>query len=120
MKIIVSSRGTSLDSAVDPQFGRAKFLLLVDTQTGECSGHDTAQKWDAPQGAGIQAAQAAARLGAEVVMTGHIGPNAFATLRAAGITVYTDASGTVRQAIDRLSAGQLQPADKNDVQGHWI
>lgn len=119
MKIIVTSHGVGADSPVDPQFGRAKYFVLMDTQTGEYAGYDNAPNLNALQGAGIQAAQTAARLGAEVVVTGHVGPKAFATLQAAGIAVYTGASGTVRQAVERLSAGQLPQADKADVEGHW-
>ena len=64
MKIAISSEGTSLESPVDPRFGRAKYFALVDTDTGECSFHDNTQNLNAPQGAGIQAAQAVANLGA--------------------------------------------------------
>jgi predicted Fe-Mo cluster-binding NifX family protein len=83
MKIIVTSEGPSLDSSVDPRFGRAKHFVLVDTETDAFSAHDNAQNLSAPQGAGIQAAQTVARLGAEAVLTGHVGPKAFTTLQAA-------------------------------------
>ena len=83
MKIVITSQGTSLESPVDPRFGRAKHFVLVDTNTGELSAHDNSQNLNAPQGAGIQAAQAVAQLGAEAVLTGHVGPKAFTTLQAA-------------------------------------
>ena len=41
--------------------------------------------------------QVAARLGAEAVLTGAVGPKAFATLQAGGIAIYTGLSGTVRE-----------------------
>jgi predicted Fe-Mo cluster-binding NifX family protein len=119
MKVVVTAQGTGLDSPVDPRFGRARYFVLVDTDSGEHAGHDNAQNLNAPQGAGIQAAQTVARLGAEAVLTGHVGPKAFATLRAAGIAIYAGASGTVREAIDGLTSGRLQPVAKADVEGHW-
>ncbi len=119
MKIVVSSQGTSLESAVDPRFGRAKYFLLVDTETMAAKAHDNAQNLNAPQGAGIQAAQAVHNLGAAAVITGHVGPKAFATLQAAGIQIYLGASGTVRGAVEQFQAGQLQSADRADVEGHW-
>jgi predicted Fe-Mo cluster-binding NifX family protein len=119
MKIVVTSDGTSLDSRVDPRFGRAKHFVLVNTETGEASSHDNAQNLNAPQGAGIQAAQAVARLGAEAVLTGHVGPKAFTTLQAANIVVYTGVSGTVKEAIEHFKSGRLTPAAKADVEGHW-
>lgn len=119
MKVAVTAQGAGLDSPVDPRFGRARFFVMVNTESGHHSGHDNAQNLSAPQGAGIQAAQAIARLGAEAVLTGHVGPKAFATLQAAGIAVYTGAAGTVREAVERFKEGELQAAAKADVQGHW-
>ncbi len=119
MKIIVTSDGPGLTSRVDPRFGRARHFVRVDTETGEVSSHDNAQNFNAPQGAGIQAAQTVARLGAEAVLTGHVGPKAFTTLQAANIAVYTGVSGTVNEAIEQFKNGKFTPAAKADVEGHW-
>lgn len=119
MRVAISAQGPGLESPVDPRFGRARHFVLVDTDSGEFAGHDNAQNLNAPQGAGIQAAQAVARLGAEAVLTGHVGPKAFAVLKAANIVVCTGASGTVREAIDSFKSGKLQPAQTADVEGHW-
>ncbi len=120
MKIAVSSEGSRLESRVDPRFGRAKYFVLYDVDTGETSSHDNAQNLNAPQDAGIQAAQTVARLGAETVLTGHVGPKAFTTLQAANIVVYIGATGTVREAIHQYTEGQLQLAAKANVEGHWM
>ncbi|MBU4272449.1 MAG: NifB/NifX family molybdenum-iron cluster-binding protein [Planctomycetes bacterium] len=119
MKIVVTAQRAEMESAVDPRFGRAKYFVLVDTETGQHQAHDNAQNLNAPQGAGIQAAQAVAQLGAEAVLTGHVGPKAFATLGAANIAIYTGAAGTVKEAIEQFQARRLEPAAKADVQGHW-
>ena len=74
---------------------------------------------NAAQGAGIQAAEAVSRLGAECLITGHCGPKAFRTLQAAGIRVYTGAAGTVGEAIAALQQGRLALAEAADVDGHW-
>lgn len=119
MKIIITSEGSDVNSRVDPRFGRSKYFVLVDTETGEVSSHDNAQNLNAPQGAGTQAAQAVARLGADAVLTGHVGPNAFTILQAANVAVYTGVSGTVKEAIEQFKAGRLTPATKADVEGRW-
>jgi len=119
MKVVVTAQGPSLESFVDPRFGRARYFVLADTESGEFSSHDNAQNLDALQGAGIQAAQTVARLGAQAVLTGHVGPKAFATLKAAKVLVFTSVTGTVAEAIDRVKAGNLRPAQTADVQGHW-
>ncbi len=119
MKIVITAQDSGLDGPVDPRFGRAKYFVLFDTETGEHSVHDNEQNLNAPQGAGIQAGQTVARLGAEAVLTGHVGPKAFQTLQAAEITIYSGVSGSVRQAIDQWKANQLSATAKADVEGHW-
>jgi predicted Fe-Mo cluster-binding NifX family protein len=119
MQIVITAQEPSLSSPVDPRFGRAKHFILADTESGAFTAHDNAQNLNAPQGAGIQAAQAVARLGAEAVLTGHVGPKAFAVLKVADIMVYTGASGTVQEAIDGFKSGKLQAAQTADVGGHW-
>jgi predicted Fe-Mo cluster-binding NifX family protein len=119
MQIVITAQGPKLDSPVDPRFGRARHFILADTESGEFTAHDNVQNLNAPQGAGIQAAQAVSRLGAQAVLTGHVGPKAFTVLKAANITVYTGASGTVREAIDAYKSGKLRAAQAADVEGHW-
>lgn len=119
MKIIVSARADRLDADVDPRFGRASHFILYNTETGEVTAHSNEENVNAAQGAGIQAAQNVARLGPEVVLTGHVGPKAFETLRAAGIKVCVGASGTVQEALDSYRSGRLDTVKQADVGEHW-
>ncbi|MGQ9574832.1 MAG: NifB/NifX family molybdenum-iron cluster-binding protein [Thermoguttaceae bacterium] len=120
MKIAVTAQGRDLDSPVDPRFGRARAFVVFDTDTGQATVHDNQVNLNALQGAGIQAARMMAQLGVSAVITGHVGPKALAALQAGNLTVYTGATGTVRQAVEAFQAGRLHPADKADVKGHWI
>ena len=119
MKVAVTSRGPTLDDEIDPRFGRAQVFLVVDTDTGEFEAVDNKQNLEAAQGAGIQAGRIVADHGAEVLITGHCGPNAFRTLSAAGIKVVLGAEGTVGEAVEKLKKGELKPAGDADVEGHW-
>lgn len=120
MKVVVTSTGERLDSPIDPRFGRAASFVLVDTVSGAITTVvDNRDGVEAAQGAGVQAAEAVSRLGAECLVTGHCGPKAFRTLQAAGIAVYTGASGTVADALAQLAAGTLERAGAPDVAGHW-
>jgi predicted Fe-Mo cluster-binding NifX family protein len=119
MKIAVTSQGQNSNSPVDPRFGRAKFFVIVDTETGKSRAVDNAQNLQAAQGAGIQAGRNVVGLEVAAILTGHVGPKAFATLQAGGVQVYTGASGTVAEAVEGFQAGDLQLASKADVQGHW-
>ena len=120
MKLTVTSQGQQLSSPVDPRFGRAKYFIVVDTETGDFTASDNSQNLNAPQGAGIQAGKNVVDLGAKAVVTGHVGPKAFATLQAGGVAIYTGATGTVADAVEQFKAGKLQQSNGADVQGHWV
>ena len=119
MKIVVTASGNTPDSEVDPRFGRAKYFIVFDSETEEYRAIDNEINVNAMQGAGIQAGEVMAREGANVLLTGHCGPNAFRTLQAAGVKVITGASGTVEEAVKRYLAGEFKEAGGPDVQGHW-
>ena len=107
MKIGISSTGEDLNADVDPRFGRCKYFLFVDTDTMdfEAVSNESAM---ASGGAGIQAAQTVAKAGAETIITGNMGPNAFQTLSAAGIKVFTGANGTVKETVEKYKKGELK------------
>lgn len=106
MKICITSEGPSLDSKVDPRFGRCRYFIIVDTDTSEFKALENRHA-EAGGGAGIQAGQLIASSGAKAVMTGNVGPNAFQTLQAAGIDIFTGISGTVREALRRYKEETL-------------
>jgi predicted Fe-Mo cluster-binding NifX family protein len=119
VKIVISASGEGLGARVDPRFGRAAGFVLFDTQTREAKAVDNHQSLSAVQGAGLQAAETVARLGAECLITGHCGPKAYRALQTAGIKVYTGATGTVGEAITALEQGRLKLSEGADVEGHW-
>ena len=119
MKIAVTSKGTDLDSQVDPRFGRAAYILIVDSEGLDFEVLDNKENANAMKGAGIKAASMINDRGAEVLLTGFCGPNAFKTLEAAKIRVANDASGSVRDALKAYLEGKLTLSDKPNVDGHW-
>ncbi|MFO7866888.1 MAG: NifB/NifX family molybdenum-iron cluster-binding protein [Candidatus Aminicenantes bacterium] len=118
MKIAVTSSGTQLNSPVDPRFGRAPYFLIVDSETMELQAEKN-PNLGASSGAGIQSAQMIAEKKAEVLLTGSCGPNAFQTLRAAGVNVVTNVSGTVEDAVKSFSSGRYQPSQQPNVPSHF-
>lgn len=119
MKLAVTSKGRDLDADVDPRFGRAAYILVVDTATMETRAIDNQDNKNAFKGAGIQAAAAICDAGAEVLLTGFCGPNAFKALDAAGVKVANDAAGTVREAVAAFEDGKFTFASDANTQGHW-
>ena len=118
MKVAVTSAGRNLDAQVDPRFGRCKYFMFIqlDEMSFEAVENPSVGLGG---GAGVQSAQMVAGNGAEVVITGNCGPNAFATLKAAGISVVVGASGTVREAAEKFKNGELSPAGDANVQSHF-
>jgi predicted Fe-Mo cluster-binding NifX family protein len=119
MKIAVTSKGETLDSEVDPRFGRAAFILVVDSESFEFEVLDNSENVNAFKGAGIQAASMVGEKGAQALLTGFCGPNAFKTLKAAGVQVANDISGTVKDAVSAFNSGSVSFADGANVEGHW-
>jgi predicted Fe-Mo cluster-binding NifX family protein len=120
MKIAVTSQGKDLSSEVDPRFGRAKWLIVVDTDTGEFKAHDNTVNFNAVSGAGIQTGQNIASLGVDAVITGNVGPNAFKTLNAANIKVFLCKASKAQDALEMFKAGKLQQVTSPNVESHWV
>jgi len=119
MKIAVTSMGTDIDSEVDPRFGRAAYIIIVDSETFEFETLDNKENVNALKGAGIQAARMVSDKGADILLTGYCGPNAFKAMNAAKIRVANDAKGTVREAVQAYLDGKLPLADEANVEGQW-
>ena len=119
MKIAVTAQGKGLDSKVDPRFGRAAYILVIDLADDNVRVINNAENVNAFKGAGIQAAVSVSDSGAEVLLTGYCGPNAFKTLDAAGVKVANDVSGTVGEAVEAFKSGQVAFSEEANADGHW-
>lgn len=119
MRVVITAQGPHLNSPTDPRFGRARYLICIDTETGESSVVDNDLNLNAAQGAGIQTGRKVVELQAEAVVTGHVGPKAFATLNAGRVAIYTGSSGTVSEVLEQFNSGRLSRAESANVEGHW-
>ena len=119
MKIAITSQGQDLNSQIDPRFGRATYILIIATVHSGVEVFDNSENLNAFKGAGIQAAAMLSRKGAEVLLTGYCGPNAYKTLQAAGVKVVNDVSGKVKDAVDAFNEGNMEYSDSANVEAHW-
>ncbi len=119
MKIVISAQDDQKDSLIDQRFGRARYFLFFDTDSGEFRSQANTLNLNAAQGSGVQSAANVARMGADFLITGHCGPKAFDVLKAAGIQVVLGVSGKASEAVEALKSGTLTPATTPDVAGHW-
>jgi len=102
MKISISSMGDTLDSKISEQFGRCPYFLIVDSETMEFRPIPN-PGIKMMGGAGPEAVRLISSYGAEVILTGAVGPNAQAALDAAGIRVVTgfQSNATVREVMEK-------------------
>ena len=119
MKLEVTSKGDRLDSTLDPRFGRAAYILIVDTKTLEYEVLDNNKNKNSFTGAGIQTAAMVNNHEAEVLLTGFIGPAAFKTLEAAGVKVVYNQSGRVINVVQTFKQGNVVFADTANKGKYW-
>jgi predicted Fe-Mo cluster-binding NifX family protein len=122
MRIAVTSYGEDRASRIDRSFGRAQWFVVIDKETETFEAHSNRQNVNAAQGAGIQAAQNISDLGADIVLTGNVGPNAYKTLNAAAIRIFIVGKNieTVEEAISEWESGTLQEVNEATIEGHWV
>lgn len=117
MRIAISSAGESLDSPVDPRFGRCSYFVIIDGATGHKAVRNSGQVLG--NGAGIQAAQQVLDLGVKAVVTGDIGPNAFRVLAAGGVKMFVGCNtGTVGSALETYQKGGFRETAASTSLGH--
>ena len=119
MKVAVTSQGDTLDAQLDPRFGRAAYILIVDTETLDFEAFNNQENKDSFKGAGIQAATTVSGKDVEVLLTGFCGPNAFKTLDAAGVKVVNDQSGRIIDVVQKFKQGNVVFAEDSNQDGHW-
>ncbi len=118
MKVAISSSGNTLDSPLDPRFGRCAYFLVVDLADMSHEAFDN-QSAARGSGAGIQTAQFLRDKNVSAVFTGHVGPNAVQTLSAVGIDIFTVQKGTVREVVKRFKSGHLKATIQSAVSSHF-
>lgn len=119
MRIAVSSQGNEITSRVDPRFGRAQYFIIYDTEKDSFEVIENLQNVNAPQGAGIQSAQNVVRKNVDIIVSGNLGPKAFAALSAAGVKAALWSEGSVLEAVEKIKSGMLKPTERANVEGHW-
>ena len=114
MKICITSQGETLESQVDPRFGRCQYFIIADSETQEFEAIKN-PNIEAMGGAGIQSSQLVAGKQVKAVLTGNVGPNAFQTLQTAGVEIIAGLSGSVKEAIEKYKKGELKPTQGPSV-----
>jgi len=113
--VCVTSEGNNLEANVDARFGRCQYFIFVDTDTFEFEAVEN-PNISGMGGVGVQSAQLMVDKNVNAVLTGNVGPNAFAALQAAGIAMITGVSGIVKDVMNKYKEGKLKSVDKPTVE----
>ena len=110
MKLLVAATGADIESEVDKRFGHPANYLIVDSDTIEYDSFAGPQQ-DVPfhrmaefQGRRIDGA-----------VSGNFGPNAFNSLRSQGIQAYVCRGMSVKEAVEKIKAGVIEPAEQSTM-----
>jgi predicted Fe-Mo cluster-binding NifX family protein len=113
MKIAIASSGKTLESQVDPRFGRCPYFLIIDSETEDFEVFENTAG-QVPRGAGISAAQIIVDKGAGAVIAGNFGPNAINVLGASEVKIFGGVFGVIaKEAIKQYRSGELKETTAN-------
>jgi predicted Fe-Mo cluster-binding NifX family protein len=100
--ICLSSFGESLDSDLDPRFGRCQYFMIIKIEDGKIVESRAIKNAGLEQGhgAGTAAAETVGESGATTAISGDFGPKASGVLEQLGIKMIKD-SGKIRDVAER-------------------
>lgn len=111
MKLCITSIGKEKDDLADQRFGRCPYFVIFDTEENSYKAVEN-NGVVSPQGAGIAAAQQIIDEKVDIVITGHMGPNAMQLINGAAIKVYQGKGVTIEEEIKFLNEGVLTAIDQ--------
>ncbi len=116
--MIIAAPATESKTEVDDFFGRAPYLAVRNTETGETDFIDNPAV-SAESGAGVKAAQVMIDNHVEAVCMPQCGKNAQDALLAAGIKILRNVESDLEASFAAMAAGQLE--ELADAHGgfHW-
>ncbi|MCK8603585.1 NifB/NifX family molybdenum-iron cluster-binding protein [Desulfoferrobacter suflitae] len=107
MKIALAANRPNMDGEIDPRFGRCRYFIFIEPDTLRYEVEENPNQ-GAASGAGISTAQFVVNRGAQVLITGNIGPNGYRVLSESGIQVFTGVSGGLRDVMQAYQSGDLK------------
>ena len=119
MKILISARSKNKKDIVESRFGRCEFFQIYENSIDTMNVVENEGK-NQSGGAGISAAQQAIDIGAQVIITGNLGPNAYELIEKAGIEAYKAGGMEIENAIEKYRKGELEAITVPGTAHHGI
>jgi len=103
------------DASISAHFGSAPYYTVVDSETGTIEVARNPRAHHAP--GSCEAVKGLGDLQVHTVVCVGLGRRAHSGLQKAGIDVFVAPAGSVRQAMDRFTAGRLAPLAAEEACG---
>lgn len=113
MKVAFCAVDQGLETEIASRFGRCNYFVIIDTETMNVDALPNAGG-KTGEGAGVQAAQTLINEDVEAVIGASFGPNAFMTLKYAGIRIYSG-KGTVSEVLEQFKNEKLEEMEQSNV-----
>lgn len=107
MKVCISSKGDTIQSIMDPRFGRAAYFIFTDTETMNIELIENSAAVSGG-GAGITSGQLMVDKDVTAIITGNVGPNAMNVLKTANIEIFRGEAISVKENIEKFNRGELE------------
>jgi|GEM_PF-883494 len=117
MLAVCASEEQTITSPVSQVFGRARHFLFIDTDTLQVEVIEN-PALNEGGGAGIKAAQFVVDRGAQAVVAGNFGPNAFQVLNAAELPCYSVDEISIETALESIRNNTLVPINTPSAKAH--
>ena len=111
MKLAITASGDTLESTIDPRFGRAKYVIQYDTDSGSVISVFENTYANAEHGAGTGLVGWLTNQQVDGVIASQYGPKALDILKEAGTALWVAPSDlSIEQAIEKHKSNQLKKA----------
>ncbi len=117
MKVAISANSEDINGQVNPVFGRCPGFIIAEVEDSEIKKHEFVgnDAMNAAGGAGIAAAQTVINQGVQAVISGNVGPNAFAVFKQSGIKFYPASGMGIQEAVKKMAEGALKETGNASV-----
>jgi len=115
VKIAISADGPNLGAKVGHKLGTSQYLVIIDVETGDFEAVPNPSA-SGQRGAGIQSVLLAVSKGVNTIVTGYCSPTIAGQLKANGVEVLTDVSGTLGEVIEKYKMGKLNAEMRTDTE----